>query len=167
MMTNWIRENEFELTYDGMEIKFTTLRERNIHTDKEISDWCKDGDLIMYSTGEFEIVGDQENSSKSLMFGFKNAFDEHNDANWELAVRILENGIVYHSENYVANILFQSNSIDSSLFNISGDVTICSNRSTVECWPQLEVNISSCKWNEDGSFVYNGSIFGIHLNHRR
>ena len=101
MMTNWIRVNEFELKYEGMHIKFTTLREKNTHTDKEMNDLCKDGDLIMHSTGEFELVGTQENSSKSLMFGLKNTFEEHNDANWELEFCILENGIIYHQENYI------------------------------------------------------------------
>ena len=55
-MTNWIYQNCFELKYDGMEIKFTTLQERNIHTDKQMNEWCKDGDLAFYYTGEFEKI---------------------------------------------------------------------------------------------------------------
>ena len=96
------------------------------------------------------------------------ASDKNDAANWELLVRIFESGLVYHPENYVANILFQSNSIETSSFNVSGEVTICSNRSTLtDCWPQIEVNASSCEWMEDGSIIYKGGIFGIHQNLKR
>ena len=41
IMTNWIRENCFKLTYHGMEIKFTNLQERSIYTDKQMWEWCR------------------------------------------------------------------------------------------------------------------------------
>ena len=123
-------------------------------------DWCKDGDLKIYVTGEFEIINDLENSSTFLIHKLRSAFDGKDDENWELIVLILKSGMVYHPENYVANILFQSNSIDTSLFNVSGEVTICANRSTLEdCWPQVEVDAGSCEWNEDGSIDFHGGMF--------
>ena len=168
LMTNWINENCFEFTFEGMEIKFTTLQERNIHTDKQIYDWCKDGDLKIYVTGEFEIINDLRNYSHILIHKLRTVLDGKDDENWELIVWILKTGMVYHPENYVANILFQSNSIDTSLFNVSGEVTICSNRSTLEdCWPQVEVDAGSCEWNEDGSIDFHGGMFGVHQHLKR
>ena len=171
-MTNWIRENCFKLTYSGMEIKFTSLQERTIHTDKQMTEWCRDGDLLKYGTGQFEIFivtdkdnsTDPDNSTKFLRSPLKNFLG--NDGSQELSVRIIETNLTYSPENYVANILFQSSSIDTSLFNVSGDVTVCSNRSTLgECtYGEVEVDESSCHWNTDGSILYNGGIFGVHQN---
>ena len=171
-MTNWIRENCFKLTYRGMEIKFTSLQERSVYTDKQMMEWCRDGDLITYGTGQFEIFidTDQDNSTegdnntKPLINTLKGFL--HGEASQDLSVRIIETGQIYPPENYVANILFQSDSIDSSLYNVSGEVTVCSNRSTLdECtgW-MIEVNVSSCHWDTDGSIYYEGGIFGVHQN---
>ena len=69
-MTNFIKENSFELTFDGMNIKFTSLQvsgsalcppgltdiqERNIYNESQLYDWCKDGDLQSFATGEFDV----------------------------------------------------------------------------------------------------------------
>ena len=47
--------------------------------------------------------------------------------------------------------------------NISGEVIVCSNRSTigVDC-QMVEVNASSCRWNQDGSLEYSGGVGGVH-----
>ena len=55
-MTNFIKENSFEISVDGMNIKFTSLKERNIYNDYVIKDWCKDGDLGTFVTGEFDVI---------------------------------------------------------------------------------------------------------------
>ena len=55
-MTNFIKENSFEISVDGMNIKFTSLKERNIYNDSMIKDWCKDGDLGTFVTGEFDVI---------------------------------------------------------------------------------------------------------------
>ena len=58
IMTNFIKENSFELTFEGMEIKFTSLQERNIYNESQLKDWCKDGDLGTFVTGEFDVITD-------------------------------------------------------------------------------------------------------------
>ena len=70
-MTNFIKENSFELTFEGMNIKFTSLqvffggddyfkqnclKERNLYNESLLYDWCKDGDLAFYVTGQFEVL---------------------------------------------------------------------------------------------------------------
>ena len=103
-----------------------------------------------------------------------------------------ETGKIYHQENYVANILFQSNiqnrnvlSVskikyiklyifsqysEGTTFNVSGEVTVCSNRSTITVTCEgglVEVDLTSCHWNRDGSLNYTGGVFGVHQNMRR
>ena len=39
-----------------MELKFTSLQERNVYNGSQIRDWCRDGDLVTYVTGEFDII---------------------------------------------------------------------------------------------------------------
>ena len=87
---------------------------------------------------------------------------------------------MYHQDNYVANILFTSDMIQTeifngTLFNISGEVIICSNRwrgrlsakfisllssrSTINednCKGIVIVDSDSIKWNDDGSITYSG-----------
>ena len=62
-MTNFIKENCFEISVDGMNIKFTSLQERNIYNDSMIKDWCKDGDLGTFVTGEFDVITVTEGES--------------------------------------------------------------------------------------------------------
>ena len=51
-----VQENCFELTFEGMDLKFTSLQERNIYNESQIRDWCRDGDLETFVTGEFDII---------------------------------------------------------------------------------------------------------------
>ena len=91
-----------------------------------------------------------------------------------------ETGKVYHQDNYVANILFSSDILQTEIFNgtvfnISGEVIICSNRWEVKVIqqrlstlsPRSTINEDNCKgivivdsdsikWNEDGSITYSG-----------
>ena len=82
-MTNFIKENSFELTFDGMDLKFTSLRviyilspilitlftqERNVYNESLLYDWCKDGDLKSYVTGEFEVLMSGRNTTQPLNF---------------------------------------------------------------------------------------------------
>ena len=39
-----------------MDLKFTSLQERNVYNSSQIRDWCRDGDLVTYVTGEFDII---------------------------------------------------------------------------------------------------------------
>ena len=39
-----------------MDLKFTSLQERNVYNSSQIKDWCRDGDLMTYVTGEFDII---------------------------------------------------------------------------------------------------------------
>ena len=95
IVTNWIRENCFKLTYHGMEIKFTSLQERSVYTEKQMQEWCRDGDLRTYGTGQFEIFidTDQDNSTegdnktKPLINTLKSFLN--GEASQELSVRIL------------------------------------------------------------------------------
>ena len=53
---------------------------------------------------------------------------------------------------------------------MSGEVTVCSNRSTITVvceGGQVEVDARSCHWNRDGSLNYTGGVFGVHQNMRR
>ena len=87
---------------------------------------------------------------------------------------------MYHQDNYVANILFSSDILQTEIFNgtvfnISGEVIICSNRCEVKVIqqrlstlsPRSTINEDNCKgivivdsdsikWNEDGSITYSG-----------
>ena len=59
---------------------------------------------------------------------------------------------------------------EESRFNVSGEVTVCSNRSTITVvceGGQVEVDARSCHWNRDGSLNYTGGVFGVHQNMRR
>ena len=31
-----------------MDLKFTSLQERNVYNSSQIRDWCRDGDLVTY-----------------------------------------------------------------------------------------------------------------------
>ena len=74
---------------------------------------------------------------------------------------------MYHPENYVANILFTSNTVQTetfngTLFNISGEVTVCGNRSTIFCDGRIIfVDAGSCVWDEDGSITYSGELLDV------
>ena len=53
---------------------------------------------------------------------------------------------------------------------MSGEVTVCSNRSTITVvceGGEVEVDAGSCHWNRDGSLNYTGGVFGVHQNMRR
>ena len=53
---------------------------------------------------------------------------------------------------------------------MSGEVTVCSNRSTITVvceGGEVEVDARSCHWNSDGSLNYTGGVFGVHQNMRR
>ena len=39
-----------------MDLKFTSLQERNVYNSSQIRDWCRDGDLETFVTGEFDII---------------------------------------------------------------------------------------------------------------
>ena len=39
-----------------MDLKFTSLQERNVYNSSQIRNWCRDGDLETYVTGEFDII---------------------------------------------------------------------------------------------------------------
>ena len=78
-----------------------------------------------------------------------------------------ETGKLYHQRNYVANILFtndvvQDSGFNGTTFNISGEVTICDNRSTINIdnceFGIVFVDVDSCTWNEDGSITYSGKL---------
>ena len=59
---------------------------------------------------------------------------------------------------------------EETRFNVSGEVTVCSNRSTITVvceGGQVEVDAQSCHWNRDGSLNYTGGVFGVHQNMRR
>ena len=59
---------------------------------------------------------------------------------------------------------------EESSFNVSGEVTVCSNRSTITVvceGGEVEVDAQSCHWNRDGSLNYTGGVFGVHQNMRR
>ena len=59
---------------------------------------------------------------------------------------------------------------EESRFNVSGEVTVCSNRSTITVvceGGEVEVDARSCHWNRDGSLNYTGGVFGVHQNMRR
>merc|ERR1719189_1251072 len=131
MMTKFIKENCFELTFEGMDLKFTSLQERNIYNESQIRVWCRDGDLETFVTGEFDIITIMGNRTQVL-----DLVQLIDVAVNELIVLIRETGKIYHQDNYVANILFSSDIVQTeifngTLFNISGEVTICSNRSTI------------------------------------
>ena len=58
-----------------MELKFTSLQERNVYNGSQIRDWCRDGDLVTYVTGEFDIItimGDKQNNTLcyALLHGY-------------------------------------------------------------------------------------------------
>ena len=127
MMVSWIRQNSFQMNLDGLKIKFTTLRERNVHDEKDLTWWCKDGDLASYGNGEFSIVDANgrnwtNNQDISILKKSNNLS--------ELQILTHKNKKIYKSENYVANILFQHPSQGpTTSFNVSGEVTVCENRS--------------------------------------
>ena len=41
LMTKFIKENSFELTFEGMDLKFTSLAERNVYNETQIRGWCR------------------------------------------------------------------------------------------------------------------------------
>ena len=64
----------------------------------------------------------------------------------------------------------RSDYCEENRFNVSGEVTVCSNRSTITVvceGGQVEVDARSCHWNRDGSLNYTGGVFGVHQNMRR
>ena len=126
-MISLITENSFEIPFEGLKIKFTTLHERNIHSEKDLIWWCKDGDLASYGSGEFSMVDSNgKNWSHSPGLHLLKMKNETHD----LLVRIHQNGKVYWPHNYVANIMFQSSSPDLYDYKVTGEVMVCENR-----WP--------------------------------
>ena len=178
LMTNWIRENSFELELEGLNVKFTTLQERNVHDEKDLNWWCKDGDLANYFNEQFSLVDSSGRHWAEIYRILQNK-----NSSSELHIRINENKKIYKPENYVANILFQRSSFSSSAtFNISGTVTVCENRlgrlaphclssssfnlffrSMVECspHPMTFLDPKFCVWLNDGSIEYTGGIFSV------
>ena len=50
-----------------MDLKFTSLQERNVYNSSQIRDWCRDGDLETFVTGEFDIITIMGNISHNFL----------------------------------------------------------------------------------------------------
>jgi hypothetical protein len=172
-MTKLIIENSFDLSLLELNLKFTTLHESNIHSEKDLNWWCKDGDLASYSNGEFSMV---DSMGRNWTHNAQLHFLHETNYSIDLRVFIHDNGRIYRAENYVANIMIQSSDLGTNDFNVSGEVTVCENRqdpflhlltpprSTLQdChgFSMTSLDPGSCEWQEDGSIVYSGGIFSV------
>ena len=55
LMTKFIKENSFELTFEGMDLKFTSLAERNVYNETQIRGWCRQTCRRCLKCSEFRI----------------------------------------------------------------------------------------------------------------
>ncbi|XP_023338013.1 uncharacterized protein LOC111708774 isoform X2 [Eurytemora carolleeae] len=173
-MANFIRENSFILELGSITVKFVSLGEKNVYTEEQFIEWCRDGDIRNFMSGEFEInivneTLDILEDKRWNTFGGAGPGGGGSPYDLELIATIKKTGKVYHDSDFIANILFQSNPINVMEANYSGVITICDNRAYINdtfC-SRVQFNASSFMWSQDGSLIYEGGIFGVKQKYQR